>query len=95
MPVFIRKAAFQMSLKDTPKRASLALLRFYKREISPMLPPACRFIPTCSEYAAEAVRRFGAAKGSVLAARRILRCNPLFKGGYDPVPDTFTRRKDK
>ena len=84
-----------MSLKDTPKRASLALLRFYKREISPMLPPACRFIPTCSEYAAEAVRRFGAAKGSVLAARRILRCNPLFKGGYDPVPDTFTRRKDK
>ena len=69
-----------------PKRMMLALLRFYKREISPCLPDACRFRPTCSEYAMQAIQKYGALKGGALALRRILRCHPLCKGGYDPVP---------
>ncbi len=68
------------------KRAMLALIRFYRSGISPHTRPRCRFIPTCSEYAQTAVERFGAAKGGWLAARRILRCHPFSKGGYDPVP---------
>lgn len=67
-------------------RAVMSALRFYKRQISPGLPPACRFLPTCSEYAYEAVEKYGAVKGGYLAARRLLRCNPLHPGGYDPVP---------
>ena len=62
------------------------MIRFYKREISPMLPPSCRFTPTCSEYAMQAVEKYGLVKGGYLALRRILRCNPFHKGGYDPVP---------
>ena len=69
-----------------PKRTALSLLRFYKRQVSPCLPPSCRFIPTCSEYAMQAVEKYGAVKGSWLAVKRIARCNPLCKGGYDPVP---------
>ncbi len=61
-------------------------IRFYQRCISPCLPPACRFVPTCSEYAVEAITRHGAFKGSLLAAWRLLRCHPLSRGGYDPVP---------
>ncbi|MEF9896353.1 MAG: membrane protein insertion efficiency factor YidD [Clostridia bacterium] len=68
------------------KRIMLAIIRFYKRQISPSLPPACRFMPTCSEYAMEAIERYGALKGGWMAFLRILRCNPLCKGGYDPVP---------
>jgi putative membrane protein insertion efficiency factor len=75
------------------KTLLLRLLRGYKRRISPHLPPACRFLPTCSEYAIEAVERFGALRGSWLAARRVLRCNPLFPGGYDPVPDPPPTRR--
>lgn len=73
-------------LHDLPKRFLLALLRFYKREISPYLPPSCRFVPTCSEYAMQAVAKYGAVKGGYLAIRRILRCHPFHPGGYDPVP---------
>jgi len=69
------------------KRVMLWLIRFYKRRISPGLPCACRFTPTCSEYAEEAIRRFGAVRGGELAARRLLRCQPFAKGGYDPVPE--------
>lgn len=69
-----------------PKRALLCLIRFYRRNISPLTPPSCRYIPTCSQYALEAIEKYGALKGGWLALRRILRCNPLFKGGYDPVP---------
>lgn len=69
-----------------PKRALLWLIRFYRRNISPLTPPSCRYIPTCSQYALEAIEKYGALKGGWLALRRILRCNPLFKGGYDPVP---------
>lgn len=64
----------------------LRFLRFYKRRVSPGLPPACRFIPTCSEYTIGAIEKYGAAKGSWLAFRRLLRCNPFHPGGYDPVP---------
>lgn len=67
------------------KHLVLAALRAYKRHISPLLPPACRYVPTCSEYAVEAVERYGALKGSLLAVRRVLSCNPLSRGGYDPV----------
>lgn len=61
-------------------------LRAYKRFVSPMLPPACRFHPTCSEYAALAIERHGIGKGAALAARRILRCHPWSAGGFDDVP---------
>ncbi len=64
----------------------LALLGTYRRVISPLLPPACRFYPTCSAYAEEAVRRYGAARGCLLAVRRLGRCHPRCDGGIDPVP---------
>ena len=64
----------------------LGAIRFYKRQISPSLPPSCRFTPTCSAYALEAIERYGALKGGWMAAKRILRCNPFHPGGYDPVP---------
>lgn len=73
-------------LSSLPKRAMLWLIRFYRAAISPSLPPSCRYTPTCSEYALEAVEKYGALKGGYLALRRILRCHPLHKGGYDPVP---------
>ena len=68
------------------KLAIQFVLRGYKRWISPMLPNACRFVPTCSEYATEAVELYGALHGSWLAAGRLLRCHPLARAGYDPVP---------
>jgi uncharacterized protein len=67
------------------KKAVLCVLRGYKWAISPLFPPACRYVPTCSEYAAEAVERYGALRGSVMALLRLLRCHPFAKGGYDPV----------
>jgi putative membrane protein insertion efficiency factor len=70
----------------TPRAGLAAALRGYKRWVSPWMPAACRFHPTCSEYAAQAVERHGAAKGSALAAARLLRCHPWSAGGFDPVP---------
>jgi putative membrane protein insertion efficiency factor len=67
-------------------RVMLALIGFYRRGISPLLPPACRYTPTCSAYAEEAVRRYGAVRGGWLATRRLLRCHPWGGSGYDPVP---------
>ncbi|HEX5731896.1 MAG TPA: membrane protein insertion efficiency factor YidD [Blastocatellia bacterium] len=61
------------------------LLRAYKMLISPLLPPACRFTPTCSEYAMEAITKHGALRGSYMGLRRLLRCHPFHPGGYDPV----------
>ena len=69
------------------KRALIAILRFYKRRISPLLPDACIYTPTCSEYAMEAIAKHGVVKGMGLAIWRVLRCNPFAKGGYDPVPE--------
>ncbi|MGA9042649.1 MAG: membrane protein insertion efficiency factor YidD [Terriglobales bacterium] len=74
-------------MNNIAKTVVLFLLRGYKWLISPMLTPACRYVPTCSEYAMEAVDRFGAVRGSWMAFRRILRCHPFVKGGYDPVLD--------
>ena len=68
------------------KRFLLALIRFYRKYISPAFPGKCRFIPTCSEYALQAVEKYGPLRGGFLALRRLLRCNPFHKGGYDPVP---------
>jgi uncharacterized protein len=67
------------------KYAVLELLKLYKTFISPFFPPACRFTPTCSVYAAEAVEKYGALKGTWMGVKRILRCQPFCKGGYDPV----------
>ena len=69
------------------KRVMIAILRFYKRYISPLLPNACIYTPTCSEYAMEAIEKHGVFKGTGLAILRILRCNPFHEGGYDPVPE--------
>ena len=70
-----------------PRRAVLWLIRFYRRNLSPLKRyPTCRFIPTCSEYALEAVSKYGVLKGGYLALRRLLRCHPFHPGGYDPLP---------
>jgi putative membrane protein insertion efficiency factor len=69
------------------KRGALAAIRLYQRWISPSLPSACRYQPTCSHYAYEAIERYGTIRGMRLAAVRLLRCTPLHKGGYDPVPE--------
>ena len=61
------------------------MLKFYKAAVSPWLPPACRFTPTCSEYAAEAIQKYGAWRGSLMAAWRVCRCQPFCRGGFDPV----------
>jgi uncharacterized protein len=67
------------------RNIALLLLRGYKLAISPWLPASCRYVPTCSEYAMEAIDRFGLLRGSMMAVRRISRCHPFAKGGYDPV----------
>jgi putative membrane protein insertion efficiency factor len=69
-----------------PRRAIAGLIRLYQLVISPVLPPACRFTPSCSHYALEAVTRHGALRGSWLALRRLARCHPFHPGGFDPVP---------
>ena len=73
------------------KRVGLAAIRFYQRRISPGLPAACRFQPTCSQYGYEAVERFGLLRGGVMTVWRLLRCTPFTPGGYDPVPDRTAR----
>jgi uncharacterized protein len=74
------------------KRIALASIHAYERWLSPSRPRRCRYEPTCSAYAAEAIERFGPARGLLLAAWRLLRCNPLSHGGFDPVPARFTLR---
>ncbi len=73
-------------MKRIPQRLLIGLIRFYQRAISPYFPSCCRYTPTCSQYALQAVRKYGALKGGYLAVRRILRCHPFHPGGYDPVP---------
>ncbi|MFR4400847.1 MAG: membrane protein insertion efficiency factor YidD [Peptococcus niger] len=75
-----------------PAKAVLWLIGLYRRYLSPLKPtPTCRFVPTCSQYAYEAVARFGLVRGGLLALWRICRCNPFCRGGYDPVPTKFGR----
>ncbi len=70
---------------DIIENILLGAIKLYKYAISPLLPDSCRFVPTCSEYSAEAIEKYGAVKGSYLSLRRILRCHPFHSGGYDPV----------
>jgi uncharacterized protein len=76
------------------KTPIILLIKGYKKFVSPLLPPTCRFHPTCSQYALEAVERFGTIQGSWLATKRILRCHPLHSGGYDPVPSLKSKKKN-
>lgn len=75
------------------KRFIIWLIKCYQKGISPLKPPCCRFTPTCSQYALEAFERFGVIKGGFLSLRRILKCHPLHKGGYDPVPEKKLLKK--
>ncbi len=73
----------------------MGIIKLYRMTLSKILPPCCRFKPSCSEYGLTAIRRFGAAKGGYLALWRIIRCNPYSAGGYDPVPERFMFRPEK
>jgi len=70
---------------DLIGRILILFIRFYQRFVSPAFPPSCRFYPSCSEYAVQAIRKHGPFKGTLMAVWRLLRCNPFCKGGYDPV----------
>lgn len=72
-------------MRNFAKRVALYTLKAYKRILSPLFPPACRYVPTCSEYAMEAIDRFGVIRGAFMAIWRLLRCHPFAHGGYDPV----------
>ena len=72
-------------MQNVAKIVVLSMLRAYKWAISPLFPPACRYVPTCSEYAMEAIERYGALRGGFMAFARLLRCHPFTRGGYDPV----------
>jgi putative membrane protein insertion efficiency factor len=74
------------SFRELPEALILLVIRAYQEAISPHFPPSCRYVPTCSAYAYGAVKKHGALRGLHLALRRILRCHPFHRGGYDPVP---------
>lgn len=83
-------------MKNLLKKAIVFLIRTYQVTLSPRFSDgACRYTPTCSQYAIEAIEIHGVFKGSLLAIKRILRCNPFFKGGYDPVPPKKNKKEDK
>jgi putative membrane protein insertion efficiency factor len=79
-------------LVELPRTVLVTLVRAYQRFLSPVLPPACRFTPSCSAYAVTALERYGAARGTWMALRRLARCHPWNPGGYDPVPDRNQRQ---
>ncbi len=90
MAMSIPSGAAWRVLTDLPRQTLIAAVRFYRLLLKPWLGNACRFEPTCSAYALESLQRHGAAKGSVLATGRLLRCHPWCEGGIDPVPDRFS-----
>lgn len=75
------------------KSVMIGFIKFYRRWISPILPPSCRFYPTCSQYGLDAIKRFGAVKGGYLTVKRIMKCQPFHTGGFDPVPEKKTTKK--
>ncbi len=75
------------AVRAMPRRALIGLVQLYRTWISPVRPPTCRFVPTCSEYAVEALSRHGALKGVYLSTIRLLKCGPWHRGGWDPVPE--------
>lgn len=79
-------------MRNPIKTAMIAAIHFYQKFLSPLKRPCCIYYPTCSQYAIEAIERFGPLKGFFLALWRILRCNPFHPGGYDPVPEKKKRR---
>lgn len=81
---------FWSALLDLPRRVLMTLVQFYRLFFKAWIGSACRFEPSCSAYALQALERHGAARGSWLSARRLLRCHPYCQGGCDPVPETFT-----
>ena len=82
-------------MKEIPKKVALMLIRFYQREISPMLGSHCRFIPTCSQYTYEAIQIHGFLKGTFLGIKRLLKCHPFHHMMYDPVPEKKTSLNNK
>ena len=76
------------------KQLVILLIQFYRWCISPLLPPRCRFQPTCSQYALTAIERFGLIKGGAIATKRICSCHPWHMGGYDPVPEVVTKKTE-
>ncbi len=82
----VRLAEYPQARRLWPERVLIGLIRFYQLVISPGLPPSCRFYPSCSEYALQAIAKHGALKGLWLGLKRIARCHPFHPGGYDPVP---------
>ena len=76
------------------KKIFIGLIRGYQRFISPLFPPSCRYYPTCSNYSVQAIQKHGAIKGSIMGISRILRCHPFVKGGYDPVPEQLSIRRN-
>lgn len=83
---FNKKDRKKYRKKENMKRVLIFIIRGYQKFISPMLPKNCRYYPTCSQYFIQALERYGVLKGTFLGIKRILKCNPLFKGGYDPLP---------
>ncbi|WP_231855543.1 membrane protein insertion efficiency factor YidD [Tsukamurella pseudospumae] len=82
-----RPAGVGTRLRAAPRRALISLVQLYRTWISPVRPPTCRFVPTCSEYAVEALSAHGAVKGVYLSTIRLLKCGPWHRGGWDPVPE--------
>lgn len=82
----MQKSWFIKGLREFFKKFLIILIKFYQVCISPLFPACCRFTPTCSQYALDAIKKYGPVKGFYLAVKRILRCNPFHEGGYDPVP---------
>ncbi|XP_042053425.1 UPF0161 protein At3g09310 [Salvia splendens] len=79
-----RSGVEEEEVKDIGVKAALSMLKFYKREISPLMPNSCRYVPTCSEYSMIAYKKYGVGKGTILTAWRLCRCNPLGGSGFDP-----------